>query len=137
MPRYNYLCLDCQGQLATRLGHTPSEMELLDEVVFETGHSLDPTPEELEQATKCPSCGGHNTQKTLLGVSQFVFMRGHNWEEFKRDPNNREAMRRDMALHQLGIDDPYGRYRQSGEASDLTHKLKTGGTQQPKRQYFT
>ena len=133
MPLYNYICDDCLAYAKKKLGR-----ELTDDdrrtFLFEARHSMTASPAEIHDATECPFCDGHNTKRTLLDVSVHTFIRGHIWEEFKRD--NTAAMRRDMALHQLQNDDPYAGMREPGEADDLANRLKMGGKKDPGRQYF-
>ena len=99
-------------------------------VIFETQHSFNPSEKELREMTQCPFCDGFDTEITMLGANQTVFVRGHDWTEFRK--NNATSLRRDMALHQLQTADPYKEYRQAGEADDLAHRLKTGPKTKPK-----
>ena len=96
---------------------------------------MSPSAEELAEAAKCPDCDSTDTQITIDVSGQSAFIRGHNWEEFKK--KNKSAMRRDMALHQLKTDDPYGYMRSGDDKDELADKLKSSATQKPKPLYFT
>lgn len=134
MPRYNYLCKYCAAEAAKKLGRDLTEEEL-SEFLFETRHSMFPSEEELVEAARCPDCDGTDIEK-MIGVSgQLIFIRGHDWNEFKKE--NKDAMRRDMAIHQLEQEDPYGYMRTQQERNDLAEQLKSSAIKKPKPQYFT
>jgi len=134
MPRYDYFCRTCAANLSVKLKR-PLTDEELDNCVFETQHTFFPSAEELKKATECPDCNGNNVMRIINVSGQSVFVRGHNWEEFKRE--NKAALQRDMALHQLEHNDPYGYMREGDDKAELTEKLKSGAKKQTKPQYFT
>jgi hypothetical protein len=133
MPYYNYICKDCSAAAVKHLGRelTEDDQRVL---LFETRHGMHVTDKEIAEATQCPICDGHNTERTMLDVSTHAFVRGHNWEEFRRE--NSAALRRDMALHQLQSDDPYSSMREPGEKDDLAERLKRAAAQKPRPQHF-
>lgn len=133
MPRYNYLCKHCAAKAVKNLGRDLTDGELA-EFLFETRHSMFPSDEELTKAARCPDCDGDDVEKIIDASGQLTFVRGHDWNEFKRE--NKGAMRRDMALHQLESDDPYGHMRTQRDKDELTEKLKSGATKKSKPQYF-
>lgn len=134
MPRYDYFCKTCAAHLSAQLKR-PLTDEELDGCIFETQHAIFPTDEELKKATECPDCTCNNVLRIINVSGQSTFIRGHNWEEFKRE--NKEALQRDMALHQLEHNDPYGYMREGDDKAELTDKLKSGSRKQSKPQYFT
>jgi len=125
MPLYDYACLDCLSKLIERLGREPTDQERA-ECVFETRLPMNPTPKEVKEACCCPTCGSLDTERLLNASGIIALVRGVNWEEYRRNPQNKSAMRRDMALHQLQTDDPYKPYREPGEVDDLAHRLRSG-----------
>lgn len=96
---------------------------------------MHPSENELVKATQCPDCEGNKVEKILDVSGLLVLVRGHDWNEFKQE--NKEAMRRDMAIHQLEHNDPYGYMRTREEKDELADQLKASVTQKPKPQYFT
>lgn len=133
MPRYNYFCKYCAVLATERLGRELTEEESND-FLFETRHSMFPSDEELAEAARCPDCDGNDVEKIIDISGQSTLIRGHDWNEFKRE--NKGAMRRDMALHQLESDDPYGYMRTQQDKDELTDKLRSGATKKSKPQYF-
>lgn len=79
---------------------------------------------------KCPITG-QPAIKTILGCEPTFYFKG---EGLVRD---KAGAYRDMNLHRLQQDDPYGHMRERGEKDDLIHRLKNGGKFNPKTQYFT
>ena len=134
MPRYNYICKYCAALASEKLGRELTDEEA-EEFLFETRHSMSPSNKELAETTKCPDCERNDTEKVIDISGQIIFIRGHDWEQFKRE--NKAAMQRDMALHQLNTDDPYGYMRENDDKAELTDKLKSGATKKPKPKYFT
>jgi len=134
MPRYTYFCKCCAIQVAEKLGRDLTDEEF-EACLFETRHAMFPSDEELAEAAKCPDCDGADVQKIIDCSGQSTFIRGHDWEQFKKD--NKTAMRRDMALHQLETDDPYAHMRKGDDKAELADKLKSSATAKPKPQYFT
>ena len=133
MPRYNYICDDCVKTAEKKLKRELDEEEL-GAFVFEVSHGFEPTAKELK-LTKCPFCGSRKTKTTLIGSDITFRVRGGDWREFRK--KNAAALQRDMALHQLQNDDPYGYMRPAGDKEELVDKLRKGGRKQTNRQYFT
>ena len=133
MPQYNYICSDCIADREAKAKRPLTEDEQF-EIVFETSHAMFPTVEEALEATQCPICDGHNTHITMLGTDQTFRIRGGDWREFRK--KNAKALQRDMALHQLQNDDPYGYMRTSDDKAELTDKLRTGGRRQTDKKHF-
>ncbi|MCK9558125.1 MAG: hypothetical protein M0R50_08820, partial [Candidatus Cloacimonetes bacterium] len=102
--------------------------------IFEVSHSMNAASKELKKLTKCPLCGKHNTEKTFLGTSIDIRIRGGDWREYKK--KNAAALQRDMALHQLQNNDPYGYMRTDSDKADLADKLRAGSKEKPKPTYF-
>ena len=144
MPLYNYICNDCLDARADFVDSTIDDLSDEDRVlaIFETRHCFHPDVDELLRTTKCPFCESQNTEKTMLGVPPpYVRVRGHNWYEFRRD--NKAALSRDMALHQLTAkdekgktEDPYAQYRAPGEADDLAERIKKGRQAPDKSKHY-
>lgn len=120
MPHYDYLCQDC-------LKNSNSESDS----VFETKHSMSASGKELLEATECPRCSGHNTEKFFGFTKVIGYIRGNGLV------NDRAGAKRDMLLHKLHNDDPYADMRQPGEADDLKIKLKRAGQHNPNPKHFT
>ncbi len=127
MPRYNYICYDCLASLEQMLGREATDQER-SVCVFETRHGFEPTTEELKEASCCPTCQSNNTKITLLGSDVTGFVRGVNWQEYRRNPANAAAIKREMDIHILKNNDPYGHMRQPGEAAELIEKLQKQAT---------
>lgn len=98
--RYDYRCLNCSNDKEW--------------IVFEVRHGISEKP-----TIKCPLCGKTNCERALLD-NPVSYTRGYGWLD-KRGRN------RDMNLHKLVNDDPYGHMRETGEADDLANRLRTGG----------
>src|SRR5271166_4866456 len=118
MPLYDYLCKTCLIEAEQIKGSPLDEQEQL-EVIFETKHSMNPTPEELALTTECPQCKSHDTVKTFHGVKLISYVRGYGYKD-------RTGCVRDMNLYKMTIpddeensQDPYLPYRENGEADDL------------------
>lgn len=133
MPRYNYLCYDCGNKLEEKLGREPTNQELLGSqespgAVFETIHSMDASKKEIFEASECPMCGGHNTEKTCIEGKQHFYNKGYGWLD-------KSGIKRDMNLHRLtehSDGDPYAEHRVPGEVDDLAHRLAKGPQKKPK-----
>jgi hypothetical protein len=134
MPIYNYKCSDCEVKLAEELKVDELDADQIVDVMFETRHSFKPSKSEIKKTTQCPRCEGFNTSITIVGTSLQIFSRGIIWEEYRK--NNANAIRRDMAQYQLQNHDPYSEMRRPGEASDLAHKLATGGRKVTDKKHF-
>lgn len=129
MAIYNYVCLDCQ-KAATKIKGSDLTVEEMFEVIFETSHSMQPTPKERKEASECPRCKGHNTEITLLGVDIAAsYVRGNGYLD-------KAGCHRDMNLHKLVNDDPYAEYRVPGEVEDMKKRLQKSGQHNPKPTYF-
>lgn len=134
MPRYNYICSDCIAAREKEVGRPLTEDEQ-QEIVFEVSHSIIfPAGKKLQELTQCPLCDSHNTHITLLGTDQSIRIRGGDWREFRK--KNAKALQRDMALHQLQNDDPYGYMRTPDDKAELVDKLRTGGKRQTGKKHF-
>lgn len=129
MPRYHYLCADCEQRAATIKGASLTNDELL-EVVFETMHQMFPTDAELAEARICPCCNSQNTEKTMLGTNIVCYVRGNGYLD-------KAGCHRDMNLHKLMTDDPYAGMREPGEANDLADRLRKSGQHNPHPLHFT
>ena len=120
MPRYNYLCKDCENKADKRFGKKITQGQFEENVLFETSHAMEPTEEELLEAKKCPRCGGTNCEICLYGTEVRSYIRGYGWRD-------KEGARRDMHSYTLANDDPYAQYRVPGEVDDMQQKLKRAG----------
>lgn len=123
--RYNYICYDCKNKITEEVGREPTSEELLGTedtpgAVFETCHGMSADEDEIYEASECPMCDSHNTEKTQLGANAaYVYSKGYGWLD-------RRGIKRDMNLCKLTEDDPYKQYRVAGEVDDLTTRLKKG-----------
>jgi len=68
---------------------------------------------------KCVKCG-NECHKTFEGVRIITYIRGYGYCD-------KAGCKRDMDLHKLTCDDPYARYRTSGEKDYIADKLRKGG----------
>lgn len=139
MANYNYECLNCKKkafkQHADKLTvdgsgdkHLPDELyeEL---VLFATSHPMQPTEEELHEATECPRCGSRKCQKTLYGASIHAYTKGYGWLDKK-------GVTRDRNRHKLANDDPYAVYRTEGEVDYIDDNLKKEGQYNSKPKHY-
>lgn len=134
MPQYNYICNDCIAAREAEVGRPLTDDEQ-SEIVFEVSHSIVfPPKQKLQKITKCPLCESSNTHITMLGTDQSIRIRGGDWREFRK--KNAKALQRDMALHQLQNDDPYGYMRPPGEKADLADKLRASGKKHTQKTHF-
>jgi hypothetical protein len=114
MARYNYQCNDCSK------GDDPSKW-----IIWEVQHGMNEKPKQ-----KCPKCKGTNTTISYVGFDPPPFhTRGYGWLDVK-------GRRRDMNLHTLVNNDPYGHMREPGEKDELAHSLRKGGKHDPKAKRF-
>ena len=132
MPRYNYICNDCLTNAAREVGRELADAEL-GALIFEVIYTFTATDAQKKAVSQCPTCEGYNTKITIFEAPAYR-VRGHNWEEFRRE--NKGAMQRDMALHQLHDEDPYGYMRKPGEVSDLADKIRSGARKQSQAKVF-
>lgn len=129
MPRYHYVCKDCEEEAAAIKGAALTAEEL-PEVMFETSHKMEPSPAELALARICPRCQGINTDKIFLNLNIGGYIRGYGYFD-------RNGCHRDMNHGKLSTgNDPYQEYRVPGEVDDIKAKLKRAGQHQPNTQYF-
>lgn len=139
MANYNYECLACKRKAhrkhADKLvpdgkGEKHLPTELYEELVlFETSHPMEPTEEELHNATECPRCGKHDAVKSMHGAQIHGYIRGYGWLD-------RSGIKRDMNRHKLATDDPYAQYRVTGEVEHIDNQLKKGGEHDPKTKHY-
>jgi len=78
MPLYDYLCKTCLAHAEEIKGSSLNEDEQYN-CLFETKHSMNPTPEELVRTTECPRCESHNTVKTYNNVKLISYIRGYGF----------------------------------------------------------
>lgn len=78
-----------------------------------------------EVSIKCPGCEG-NARKIIGDVASYV--RGNCYL-------NKEDCTRQMNIHKLQTDDPYGYMRPAGEKDELIKKLRRGKKAPPKNFY--
>jgi hypothetical protein len=129
MPRYNYICLDCEEKAAAEYGEdmTPEQFEEL--ILFETSHSMDPTDEELAEATVCPRCSGGNCKKSFHGLDIHSYIRGYGWSD-------KEGAKRDMHRYTLQHNDPYSEHRVPGEVEHIDQTLQQEGKRQSNSKHY-
>jgi len=113
MPRYNYKCYE---------GCTHPDYDDIS-LIWEEVHGMH---EDVD--IKCPLCG-EKAGKTFEGMDFHFYFRGNGYLDT-------DGCRRDMDLYKLTQDDPYGEYRQPGEADYLADNLKKKGKKQKDTQYF-
>jgi len=90
---------------------------------FEVDHGMKEKPK-----VKCPKCSSIDTEIIFRTIVQ-AYIRGYGYCD-------REGCRRDMNLHTLRNNDPYGYMRQRGEKDDMINNLKKAGKHNPKRKHF-
>lgn len=129
MPRYNYLCHDCEKAAVEMFGEAITQEQFEEHVLFETSHAMEPTEEELAEAKKCPRCEGTNCVICVYGTEIHSYIRGYGWLD-------KAGATRDRNLFTLENNDPYAQYRVPGEVDDMKQKLRKagqrGGTSKPK-----
>ena len=135
MPTYDYVCNDCLKEAQKDVGRelTDDELSIL---TFEVKHSMVATDEQIKEVSQCPTCQGHDTKRVIMTVPHArVRGLGHrSWQEYRAE--NANAFRRDMALHQLHDEDPYGHMRKPGESSDLADRLRKSAKKPSKEKVF-
>lgn len=117
MPRYNYICKDCEEKALEKFGPEITQEQFEEFVLFETAHSMEPSEAELAEAKICPRCDGANCEITVLGTDIHSYIRGYGWMD-------KDGIKRDMNRYQLANKDPYAQYRMPGEADDIMKKLE-------------
>jgi DNA-directed RNA polymerase subunit RPC12/RpoP len=134
MPKYIYECLKCLEKVKKDLGKSRieeiDEQTIQSEILFETSHSMNPSDEELKEASECPRCGSHETNQALYALNITCFTRGNGFLD-------KAGCHRDMNKYKLTQDDPYAKYRQPGEVEHLKDKLDKAGKHNPNTKYFT
>lgn len=128
MATYVYECQDCLAK-ATDGGRELTKDEYEAEALFETTHPMEPTDEELHEATKCPRCEGNNCMKVFYGSNITCYVRGNGYLD-------KAGCHRDMNMHKLETDDPYAEYREPGEVDDIKSRLKRAGQHDPKSKHY-
>lgn len=126
--RYNYHCHDCYTTASKELDRDLTIEEYEELVLFETSHSMNPTPEELYEATECPRCHNRNCEKSFHGLNIIGYVRGNGYLD-------RVGVQRDMNKFKLTQDDPYGQYRVTGEVDELKARIDRAGKHNPKTMY--
>ena len=129
MPRYNYLCKDCDEKANKQFGEDITQEQFEEHVLFETSHAMEPSEAELAEAKKCPRCGGTDCEICIYGTEIHSYIRGYGWLD-------KNGIRRDMNLFKLTSDDPYAKYRVAGEVDDMAQKLRNAGKHESKPTHF-
>lgn len=133
MPNYYYICNTCLEKATKANGRPLIPDEEMEHAVFETRHSMHPTPAEVKGACVCPRCDGLDTTKFFHNLDISGYVRGNGYLD-------KEGCKRDMNLFKLTEKDsdtgesldPYKSMRQPGEVDDLKLKLKRGNKKKPK-----
>lgn len=125
MPIYIYCCNKCEAKIDRKV--TDEEYEEL--ALFETSHAMEPTPEELKNAKKCPRCGGVACCKSYAHHNVIGYIRGNGFLD-------KNGVTRDRNIYTLDNNDPYPEYRQTGEVEHIRSQLKAKGQHDPKTQHF-
>lgn len=128
MPLYDYLCRSCLADAEKIKGSALTNDEK-GEVIFETSHGFEPTPEELAYATTCPRCGGVDVERSYLDTNIICYIRGNGYLD-------RAGCHTDMNIRTLETDDPYADMREPGEVDDLKSRLKKSAQHNPNTRYF-
>jgi len=133
MASFFVICRACENKLRRQLKKqkrqdcTQQEYEEL--VLFETEHSINADAAEVAEAMICPRCDGTECEKTFYGYNTIGYIRGNGYLD-------KAGCHRDMNLHRLETEDPYGEMRQPGEVDDLKGRLKRAGQHDPKPKHF-
>lgn len=130
MPRYDYACHACEKKQQAKLKRDLTSEEYDEMVLFETSHMMNPTEEELREASKCPRCGSNNCTKSLKNSNVTSYILGNGFLDVA-------GAKRDMNLYKLTQEDPYANYRAPGEVDHIKSNLSKGGKYDPKTKYFT
>jgi len=91
-------------------------------LIWEVNHPMVESPR-----IECPVCT-HEAVRLISSPGSFYF-RGYGYLD-------KTGCKRDMELHKLCKDDPYGYMRQPGEADDLADKFRGYGKFNPNRKYY-
>lgn len=104
MPAYNYMCLaDCKN---------PDDESY--DLIWEVIHGMMEKPKVV-----CPLCNG-KAQITIRGVEQVWYIKGNCYLD-------KIGAKRDMDLHTMKKEDPFGEHREAGEADHIIDNLERGG----------
>lgn len=111
---YHYICVDCAeksvGKSLSNLG-VREYQELCGRMAFPVKHDANGIV-----SVQCQACGGTNTKK-IVGLSA-TYIRGYGYLDKK-------GVKNDVNLHLMTSgNDPYAKYRTSGDKSDLIGKLR-------------
>lgn len=104
--RYDYKCLQCSNDKEW--------------VVFEVSHGIRESPK-----VKCPKCKSDDCERAILETTKH-WVRGNGWLDVK-------GRQRAMNSRIMETNDPYGHMRESGEADDLTYRLRNDGKVKTRR----
>jgi len=125
MPIYIYCCNKCEAKIDRKV----SEEEYEELALFETSHSMEPTPAELKRAKKCPRCGSIDCHKSYGHHNVTAYIRGNGFLD-------KDGATRDRNVYTLDNNDPYAEYRQPGETDHIKAQLKSKGKHDPKTQHY-
>lgn len=125
MPIYIYCCNKCEKKIDREV--TPEEYEEL--ALFETSHAMEPTPEELKLAKKCPRCNSTDCVKSYAHHNVTAYIRGNGFLD-------KAGANRDRETYTIDNKDPYAQYRQPGEVDHIKNQLKAKGRHDPKTQHY-
>lgn len=132
MANFYVVCKTCEKKLAHQLKKEKREctVDQYEELVlFETEHAISATEQEIAEAMICPRCNGSDCEKTYYGYNTIGYIRGNGYLD-------KAGCTRDMNLHRLVTEDPYGHMRVPGEVDDLKARLKRGGQHNPKAKHY-
>jgi len=90
-------------------------------LVWVVEHAMGDDPE-----IKCPICEGEAT--TIINKAPNWYWKGDCY-------TNKSDCNRQMNLHKLRTNDPYGYMRQPGEVDEMSHNIKKGKKDKPKHFY--
>jgi hypothetical protein len=125
MPIYIYCCNKCEAKIDRKV--TEEEYEEL--ALFETSHAMEPTPDELKKAKKCPRCGSTDCSKSYAHHNVTAYIRGNGYLD-------KDGTTRDRNVYTLDNNDPYAEYRVAGEVDHIKSQLKAKGKHDPKTQHY-
>lgn len=131
MPKYNYKCDKCKisnlnDELidSLKIWYDHNKENVLDQpLVFEVIHGMHETIE-----ITCPICSS-KCNKTLYGSNVEGYIKGNGYLD-------RSGCKRDMNLHTLINNDPYGGMRQSGEVDYIKDNLKKAGQFKSNKKHY-
>lgn len=129
MANFFVICKTCRDRFLRSLDHELTAEEFESEILFETAHSINPTPKQLQEAMTCPRCDGQDCEKTFYGYDIVGYVRGNGYLD-------KIGVSREMNIHHLVEDDPYADYRVAGEVDDLRTRLRRAGQFDPHRKHY-